>query len=739
MSYNLRLRFCFYSDRILVEFQKNIDKLAPSTKVRSLIDNAKLSHNEEELLVFLKQLGDGRPPFIIPKELFCKELFDKIESINFFFTLNYKKSLKRIHTLPFQAKEYDFKLLEATNIKIYIKHFRTNHVEVESYFDFDGIEIPLWYSFLIIRDNLLFKLDTSHIRNKANSIVDDISKHNFSYDEINALNKEFSVLVKSSNHNSKSVSFSQKSSGFLSFDRNLSDEVGFYNHLLEAYLRGKQYVEFDNKIFVFNKKDFDEQTTVQIIQQSNIADSNILEFLEKIKNIKQYDCSNMLTILKTKLKTELKPYQLEGVSWLCNLYKNNAWGGLLADDMGLGKTLQTICFLVANDIHNALIIVPASLVQNWHNEIIKFTNINSSEISLNIAPARFQILSYESARNNITQLGNYEVLILDESQKIKNDNTQIFNAISQIKRNFSIILSGTPIENSLLDLWNMMSAINVNFRWLYDNKIAPFATNAQSAINLSIKFLAPFIKRRQKEQVLHLPKRETKTIFIDFSDDEKIAYKKIYNIFVSALKSGLSARANFVMLEGLLRLRQFCSLHKIIPSTLYQCQHLEDSKLKALLELVHNILYKKQKVLIFSQFTKSLSLLKTALHTTNFLYLDGSTSKANRAKLIESFQAKDSKYDIFLISLKAGGVGLNLTNAQNVIIIEPWFNPAIEEQAFSRIHRIGQNKEVCVYRLLYANSIESKMYNLMQYKLDLVEGLNGGLLKVAKEIFLEEV
>lgn len=420
---------------------------------------------------------------------------------------------------------------------------------------------------------------------------------------------------------------------------------------------------------------------------------------------------------------------------MCNLYKNNLWGGLLADDMGLGKTLQSICFLVANDIKSVLIVAPASLVQNWKNEIIKFTHIKENEISLNLEQRKIQILSYESARSKIAQLKSYQVLILDESQKIKNDKTQIFNALSQIERDFTMILSGTPIENSLLDLWNMMSAINVNFKWLYENKIAPLVSETQSAINLSVKFLSPFIKRREKKQVLNLPKRQDETIFVDFSDKERVQYDRIYNIFVSALHTGLSARANFVMLEGLLRLRQFCSLHKIVPNSLCDCENLEDSKMKVLLKLVHTIIENKERVLIFSQFTKSLDLLKNALQDTNVLYLNGATSKKDRAKFVDSFQEKDSPFNVFLISLKAGGVGLNLTNAQNAIILEPWFNPAVEEQAFSRIHRIGQEKEVKIYRLLYKESIEAKIYDLINYKLDLSCDLNGELLKFAKDIF----
>lgn len=735
MIYNLRLRATAISDkkgdRIFVEFQKDTDKLAPSTKTKSLISNATFQPHEQELLVFLKQITPS-PPFIITQEFFADVLLEKISNLHFLFMKKRNRGLRRIEVMPFHSKPYTLQSLKPNGIKIYIKNILANGACVESYFDFNGVEIPLWYDFLIMQNNALFTMDTKDIINKANGIVSDIFRTKFSYDELNTLKTEFSVLIKS--NKSKSVSFSRKSSGFLSFDKDIETPL-LYNQLLEAYLQGKNYVEFDDKILIVTQEHFSEQTALQIIAESRIEKGDIMLFLQKIKNIKHYSNDYALENLRKNIKATLKPYQIDGVLWLCNLYQNQCFGGLLADDMGLGKTLQTICFLIVNNIKKILIISPASLVQNWKDEILKWTYMKEEEISLDLRQSTIQILSYESARSKINKLDSYEVLILDESQKIKNDKTQIFNALTLIKRDFTIIISGTPIENSLLDLWNMMSAINIHFKWLYDNKIAPFISDTKRAIDLSVKFLSPFIKRREKSEVLNLPTKNTQTIFIDFSDSEKEAYNRIYKIFVSAFKSGLSARANFVALEGLLRMRQFCSVHKIIPHSLCDCQSLHDSKMTTLMNLVQNIINKKERVLIFSQFAKSLGVLKNALNTTNFLYLDGSISKTNRAKLVAEFQKPNSPFSVFLISLKAGGVGLNLTNAQNAIILEPWFNPAVEEQAFSRIHRIGQNKEVCIYRLLYKDSIESQIQNLLNHKLAISQGINVRLLEVAKGLF----
>lgn len=508
MQYDLRLRFSFARDKICV------DRLTPAIRTKSVIANATLSDDERELLIFLRQIAGKNPPFVVEKELFCDLLFERIANLNFLFIQTKSGSLKRIYKIPFEAKSYKFDTLKPTNIKIYIKSIFKNKCRVESYFDFNGNEIPLKYHFLIIKDKMLFKMDTKEMISKANMIVSNIFDDSFSFDELNSLKNDFIVLIKSPDKKQKSVGFGSDSSGFLSFDRSLEYDTDLYNNLLEAYLKNRNYVELNDKVLFFKDSDFSEKSILHIVQQANIDSGNIVEFLEKIKNLVQYPCEYVLENVKNSIKVELKPYQIEGVLWLCNLYKNNAWGGLLADDMGLGKTLQTICFFVVNDVSNILIISPASLVQNWKNEILKFTHID------------------ESARIHFSILPKYQLIVLDESQKIKNNKTQIFNAINQIKRDFTIIISGTPIENSLLDLWNMMSAVNANFKWLYENKIAPFIENPQNAIHLSIKLLAPFIKRRKKDEMLNLPGRYNETILIDFSDSEKRRIMKFIESFV---------------------------------------------------------------------------------------------------------------------------------------------------------------------------------------------------------------
>ena len=408
MQYSLRLRFSFARDKICVEFQKCVDKLAPAIRTKSVIANANLSDDERELLIFLRQIAGKNPPFVVEKELFCDLLFERIANLNFLFMQTKSGSLKRIYKIPFEIPPYKFGTLKPTNIKIYIQHIYKHKCRVESYFDFNGNEIPLGYNFLIIKDKMLFKMDTAEMISKANLIVSNIFDNSFSFDELHSLKNEFIVLIKSLDKKQKSVSFGSNSSGFLSFDRDLQYDTDLYSNLLEAYLKNRNYVELDDRVLFFKDSDLSEKAILQIVQKSNMQDSNIAEFLEKIKKLAQYPCDYALENIKNSIKVELKPYQTEGVLWLCNLYKNNAWGGLLADDMGLGKTLQTICFFVVNHIDNILIISPASLVQNWKNEILKFTHIDENDISTSLQLSKIQILSYESARIHFSTLPKYQ-------------------------------------------------------------------------------------------------------------------------------------------------------------------------------------------------------------------------------------------------------------------------------------------------------------------------------------------
>ena len=531
-------------------------------------------------------------------------------------------------------------------------------------------------------------------------------------------------------------------------------QLDFYYTILQNYLQNKSYVEFENQIILLDEKNLiqniDNETLLRVFSYN--LEENIRLLINKILNLKINIEKNYIVeeLRNNQFNAILKDYQEDGVLWLYNLYKNDIDGGLLADEMGLGKTIQVIAFLLLSKTKSNLIIAPASLIYNWKKEIIKFTELNENDISLSIKRDKFiSIVSYEYARINIEDIKQqkYDILIMDESQKIKNHKTQIFDAITQIKRDFTVIMTGTPIENSLNDLWNMLFSINPSLHNLFINKIQPLLSNNEEyskAIELTINMLYPIMLQRRKNQVLDLPKRETKTILIDFSKEEAERYEKLVNIFSSALASGLSGRIQSIALEGLLRLRQYCSVHKIVPNSLLTTYDLADSKMNITHKLINELLEKNEKVIVFSQFTSSLDELEKLFQKYNFSYLrlDGSTTTINRNKYVNQFQSKNSQIQIFLISLKAGGVGLNLTNARTAILFEPWWNPAVEEQAFARIDRIGQIQTTKIYRLIYKNSIEEKIDKLIHKKQNIFDNMSTFLIgaknlemEVARDIF----
>jgi len=772
----MRFIYILSNNEIVIEIQQNRDKLSsPFIRNKKIVANLsqELTRKEDKLVFeYIKLLNQSKPPFKIDKNFLSLGLVNLIKSINFIFTRkNTKASFKRLTNLShldLLVSNQIQEIIVPRKLKILINSLLKDKVDVSYFFEFDEIEkdIPIDYNLEVplIDRKILATIDIEH-KNKLLNIFktivnkDALNTKYLTLSELNILkeNELISIQYKIDSKRQKSVDFVSNTLFKMKiFDKdNLSSkDLDFYYSMLENYLQNKNYVEYNDKLIFFDNKniikDIDNKTLLKTF--SHNLNQNVKTFINKIINIKNLvDKEKMLKEIKLSgFKATLKEYQEDGVLWLYNLYKNNLDGGLLADEMGLGKTIQVIAFLLLSKTKNNLIIAPASLIHNWKNEILKFTNIKDSDISLNIKDNSFiTILSYEYARSKIEILKKqkFDLLIIDESQKIKNNKTKIFNAIAQIKRDFTIIMTGTPIENSLNDLWNMLLAINPSLYEIYKNKIQPLLLdkeNYSKAIELTINILHPVIMQRKKKDVLNLPKRDTKIVFIEFTNLEKEKYNQLTNIFISALKSGLSGRIQSIALEGLLRLRQYCSIHSIIPQSLLATNNLEDSKVKKALDIIKNTINSNEKIIIFSQFTTTLDKLESIFKKLNYNYLrlDGSTTKSNRNKYIGEFQNVNSKYNIFLISLKAGGVGLNLTSARSAILFEPWWNPAVEEQAFARIDRIGQKKTIKIYRLIYKDSIEEKINNLIQQKKDIFNSMTKFLnnskslkMEVAKEIF----
>ncbi|TFH50083.1 MAG: DEAD/DEAH box helicase [Bacteroidia bacterium] len=459
------------------------------------------------------------------------------------------------------------------------------------------------------------------------------------------------------------------------------------------------------------------------------------------------------------LKAELRPYQAEGLNWLFFLQTNNL-GGCLADDMGLGKTLQTLALLqwnIENQVmpdaeqregqlslfgagtkkKTSLIIVPASLIHNWHNEIRKFcpsmrtlVHQGSGRAKTTSLFSRYDIVisSYHTVRQDIEFFSAFSFFyaVLDESQHIKNPSSRIYRAAIRIKAEHRLVLTGTPVENSLTDLWTQLSFVNPGllgsltfFRREFAKPIEK--NNEEDKEKRLRKMIQPFIIRRTKVMVAkELPPVSEQVIFCDMADDQAVIYEREKSAVRNSILENIEAmgieKSAIMVLQGLMKLRQIAN-HPLLTDGTYEGL---SGKFEAVIQNIESIILEGHKILIFSSFVKHLELFPEWLNRNGIGYsmLTGSTH--DREKVIDAFR-KDPAIKVFLISLKAGGVGLNLTEADYVFILDPWWNPASEIQALSRAHRIGQDKTVFVHRYITAKTIEEKIQHLQERKSKLAE------------------
>lgn len=484
------------------------------------------------------------------------------------------------------------------------------------------------------------------------------------------------------------------------------------------------------------------------------------------------DSASKPVVLPATIQAKLRSYQEEGFSWMYHLYENQ-FGGCLADDMGLGKTLQTLTLLlklkrmkkqalplattrndgqlsIFSDQNKeeeesdkqpaSLIVMPTSLIHNWENEIKKFTPSlktykyigaqRKSTAKLNELISFYDIIltTYGTVRNDHTLLKEHEFfyLILDESQNIKNPGSKTYQSVLRLKARHRLVLTGTPIENSLSDLWSQINFLNKgllgNHAFFKREFITPIEKKNDPEKQAKLQTLIrPFVLRRTKEEVASdLPPLTEQIRYCGMSEMQKHEYEKEKSIIRNAIlqnieKEGLE-RSAIVVLQGLTKLRQLAN-H---PSMLNGDHDTDSGKFDEIFSHLENLMAEKHKVLIFSSFVKHLELLKQKIEANKWKYslLTGRTTK--REEVIKNFQ-EDPENRIFLISLKAGGVGLNLTSADYVFIIDPWWNPASENQAINRAHRIGQDKKVFVYRFITEGSIEEKIQLLKERKSSLAE------------------
>ncbi len=449
-------------------------------------------------------------------------------------------------------------------------------------------------------------------------------------------------------------------------------------------------------------------------------------------------------------KGELRLYQQAGYNWM-RLLDELALGGCLADDMGLGKTIQALCLLQWMKEQKRginLLVVPKSLIYNWEDEAARFapelkiyvhSGLQRIRESADIKDVDILLTSYGTLRRDKKMLSEipFNYIILDEAQAIKNPQSDTTQACHTLQGQRFLTLTGTPLENSLTDLWSQVHFFNRNMLGTQDHFIR--ACKQLDKQQYYRYLLKPFMLRRHKKDVLtELPEKTITVQWCDMSDDQYRFYKDIRNSYRDKFIDNKNKNNNkvnaIVLLEGLLRLRQSAN-HPALADKSYTG---DSGKFDTVCEKLNEVLEQGDKVLIFSSFTEHLKIYRTYLDEiqTPYCYLDGSTT--DRKAEVERFQHNE-KIKVFLLSIKAGGVGLNLTAASYVFLLDPWWNPAAEAQAYDRAHRMGQKNQVFVYKFISRKSIEEKIMQLQKEKLQLFDNMVNGDSDVMKNLSVDDV
>lgn len=509
---------------------------------------------------------------------------------------------------------------------------------------------------------------------------------------------------------------------------------------LEKYAKFFRSGEIHDNSIRSSKANF---TLIDSLFEDEVLPNEVKEELSLFKTkFAQFNAINAVPVPK-KLKAKLRDYQKHGLNWLHFLDEFN-FGGCLADDMGLGKTIQIISFILSlkdkNGKRTHLIILPTSLIFNWKVELDKFApslkyhiiyGLNREKDHAKIDNYDIIITTYGTMLSDITFLKNiqFDYIFLDESQAIKNPESKRYKAVRLLQSRNRIVMTGTPIENNTFDIYAQFSFANqallgnqTHFKDNYAIPIDKFKDNKR-AKELQQK-LSPFLLRRTKKQVANeLPDKTEIVIHCPMGENQRRIYETYRNEFKQFLekadKNDELTNNNMHILQGLTKLRQICNSPELLNDEAYYGN--ESSKLDELLAQIEAKV-SNHKILVFSQFVSMLELIRKRLDEKEiaYEYLTGQTK--NRSEKVQSFQ-EDSEKRVFLISLKAGGTGLNLTEADYVFIVDPWWNPAVENQAIDRCYRIGQKKNVMAIRLICPDTIEDKILQLQAGKKELVEDL----------------
>ncbi|EOU1827214.1 DEAD/DEAH box helicase [Clostridium perfringens] len=509
----------------------------------------------------------------------------------------------------------------------------------------------------------------------------------------------------------------------------------------------------DNEVYIDKSKVLYIQEKLKDRTLSFIKGGNVLqEIVGKLLN-KEFKRK----LVPKALNAELRPYQKEGFKWI-NEITDLGFGGVLADDMGLGKTLQIIAFLLSQKKSKSIVVVPTSVIYNWMDEFEKFAPsiriglVHGSKskrdkvlrefkrgLGIKIEEDNLKEKSYEKYDVLLTTYGtlkndekayenlSFDYCIIDEAQNIKNPAAQATLSVKNIKSRCNIALTGTPIENNLMELWSIFDFVMPGYLFTKDRFRERFILDESNLSELK-SLITPFILRRLKEDVLsELPEKLEKKYLVEMKGKQK----QLYSFYVKAIKNQLnenkssekSGRDKINLFAYLTKLREIC----LDPSLVVPDYTGGSSKLTVVKEIVKDASESGKKILLFSQFTSVLKKIEEDFkkEDISYLYLDGGTSAKDRVERVKKFN-EDSNIKVFLISLKAGGVGLNLTSASVVIHFDPWWNPAVEDQATDRAHRFGQENKVEVIKLVAKDTIEEKIVLMQEDKRELIQSLMDG-------------
>lgn len=700
-----------------LDFKEEEIGLFSETILKSVKNNIKMTNELENKFRLIEPIPKLYFDFKNDK-IICNLKFDYNKNIiNYFENSNIirnkefeKKVLNDLLTYKFIINE---KIIELDNIDDIGNFLDNNLKELSTKYEifttkkFDETNIikknKIESQFSIGKDNIMsfnFELDNINI-NELNHIFDNL-KENKKYYKL----KNGNILDLQNNKQLNEL-------------QNLMEDMDInYNNLKQNNIIPKYRAIFLDSL---------KETKYNIIKTNNLFD----EFVNKFKKYK--DLNPYINSVDKKI---LRDYQLIGVKWLYNIYKCDL-GGILADEMGLGKSLQSICFIKAiiheNPNIRILIVTPTSLIYNWQKEFdkyaneLKYTTIaenkNKRQEILNNLDSNIIITTYGLLRRDkeIYEQLNFEIMIIDEAQNIKNPNAGITKTVKDIKSKTKIALTGTPIENSVIELWSIFDYIMPGFltnlnKFQSKYNIKDF-TNKKDVLENLNKQISPFILRRKKIDVAkELPEKIENNIYFDMYTEQKKLYlaelKKTSNEMEEIIKKEGFLKSRFKILQLLTKLRQIC----IDPKIIYDNYEGNSIKIDELINITKKIIENGHKILLFTSFKTALNIVNEKFNQegiTTFT-IDGNVTSKKRMELVERFNQDDT--NVFLIMLKAGGTGLNLTSADVVIHLDLWWNPQVENQATDRAHRIGQTNNVEVIKLICKGTIEERIIELQNKK-----------------------